>query len=158
LAAMCADGLSSRDWNPELVRQVEADVQSGFGCDATFGLLLAYYLGVGDVVRARAMVIRMRNHSDGTRIAYAFLLAVVDRDGRAARALLDTVKSRAWRKTYQYWCALAAACDAAGDMPGARVAVESARQVAAKTRAPLDDDDRQLLDAIEQRASLQDAA
>ncbi len=160
LAAMNADGLRPRDWNAELVEQIEMDVQNGLAQDDACGFLLAYYLGINDVIRARAMVGRLAktSDSDGIKFDHAFLVAIVDRDGKTARAILDTVTPKARGKTYQYWRAFASACDVAGDMQGARAAVQSARRVAARAKAPLDEDDRDLLDAIEKRASLPVAA
>jgi hypothetical protein len=151
-----ADTSNPKNWDPVLVAQVEDDVAAGSAPHLAYDLLYFRYMALADVVRARVVleqIARNVGETDFVRIDRAFFIAYVDKDGSQARSILSSVK-RGARGHYNYWRALAVACDALQDKTGALTAVRSARVILDKARAKVDDDDRQLLDAIEGRANM----
>jgi hypothetical protein len=150
LYVMRLEGVKAPDIERQIVEQIEADIRDGNLGNSGY-LLLTYYVTMGDLTRAHAIIERIvvTDVSDELRIDHAFLVAMVERNGDRARKILDAVKRSARGRSYAYWRAMAVALYMAGDKEAARAAVDSAKIVAARTNAPLDDQDRELLDTVE---------
>lgn len=148
------DGVKPVDWDIGLVRDVEA--LSGTPEEDAFRdqLLLNYYLSYGDLSRCRALAERhalsagAKSHT--MMVEYAFLIALLDKNGEKAKAALDELPRRVQGESFQYWRAFAVASYVSGDNVGAREAVAKARAFAKKGKSNPDQDDLALMSAIEQ--------
>ena len=152
LVAMHVDGgVKATDLNRDLTAQIENDIRDGSIPAGALALLLTHYLTIGDLTHAHAIIKRIviTDNSDAVKIDHAFIIAMVERNGPRALAVLDAIAPAARGKSYNYWRALAVAREAAGDLEGARAAAELARVVAGSTNAPLDDQDWALLDTLD---------
>lgn len=155
LIAMQIDGVPPAKWNPDLIAQIEMDAKTDLPFDVVFNLLYRHYLARGDVVRARMMLARIASPPGApawTRIAEAFFIAYIDKNGPDAQKILSEIQPA--QRDFAYWRALAVTRDLLGDRDGALAAVKTVRQIAARDRLPLDNDDLTLWSTIERKTEM----
>jgi len=148
------DGIAVRDWNPDLLRRLEADEAAGEEDRAVRDhVLVSYYEGRRETGRALSLLENSEAEKSGKHpaltIEKAFLAALVRRDVDLAAQLLDTIPSRLHQSYFPYWRAQSLVYALQGQTKLARSAARRARRLAKTHGDELDDDDESLLCAVE---------
>jgi hypothetical protein len=151
-------GVKPVGWDIGLVKRVEAFEGSPQENLLRDQLLLNFYLSYGDLSRCR-MLAERHALSAGTKspimmVEYAFLIALLDKDGEKAKVTLDELPGRMKGESFQYWRAFAVASYVSGDNVEAREAVAKALAFAKKGKLNPDQDDLAIMSAIEQDLQL----
>jgi hypothetical protein len=158
LTGMEIDGIPTRSWDPTLISEIEVDFRDDSDASHANMMLFSYYLGVGNVSKARIAVERLLKgeyaKSNFVRIEYAFLVALMDRDGSRALQILNTLTDESSRKTFNFWRARATACHASGDVFGTLAAIGEAKALIKPRTCEPDDDDYALFDRLEREATM----
>jgi Zn-dependent protease len=145
------DAIDPRKWNRELVAQVESDIATQSNDPVRDLLVVNYHLVGGDLLRVRNILAC----SPATRtmpalaVAYAFVTALVDRDAKRAGEVLANVPEWRAEKFFDYWRARAAIEVLRGQLDDATKSVKRARAVAKRTKVTPDEQDVELLAALE---------
>jgi hypothetical protein len=152
LHGLSIDGADPSGWSRDLIERI-AQARFTSPEDAIrFSVLFNHGLSRGDIRGAYDLIEQARNNASFGLLpyqsAYAFLIAMVERDADRAEAMLSLVPEKA-RADFGYWRARACVDALRGQHPQARESVAKALQWAKKSGARPDADDRKLFDAIE---------
>lgn len=143
------DGVRPKDWDPQLIAEVEANLASTKKRATCEWILVSHYLSGGKLKRARDLLDQSASKHPAFPIEHAFLIGLLDKDADRASAILDTVPARLRDSSFTYWRAKAVIHGLRGETAEARLAVQQARHKAKKTGATPDGDDNLLFAALE---------
>lgn len=154
-----ADEINPRDWNRELVAQVESDIANESNNPTRDLLVVTYHLATSDFPKARDILSRSPAtwRMPELAVEYAFATALVDREANRASEILASVPEWRAERLFGYWRARGAIEALRGQMNEAAKSVKRARTVAKKAGQTLDEQNIELLAAIE-RGELPDSS
>ncbi len=156
LAGMIHDGVPAERWDESALRDLAEDPSAD--PDDVDPLLLDYALAVADLEGARRVLERYvganPDRSVHYRCTYAFVIAMVDRDGTRAAEILDAVPEEAARKTFGFWRATAATAHLLGRRDETLAAIAEIRRIAPRLSARPDADDEAVFRAVERGEEL----
>ena len=124
-AANLCDGVSPDEWDKETIRYlINAPEENRKTTDP---ILAAYYLSDGNLEAARTVVRNLlpeRARDDPDMVCcYAFLVAILDRDSEAARAIMEPLPDKESIRAFEYWRARVVILWLDGDQAGVNEAL-----------------------------------
>lgn len=152
------DGRRPRDWDIELVRELERNAEAQ-QARYEFVLLYSHYFDCDDAGRARTALTRAVDKFgpiDALKVQDAFLAAFKESDFARARACLNSIKAKKARQTHSYYRAKSVLSLHDGDVVAADREAFLARKALKKW--PLaTSDDWEILDIIESKIAASSA-
>jgi Zn-dependent protease len=144
------DGLPVAQWDASRLNELAED--PSIDREVADSLLLSYALTVADLDAVRQILERtLAENPDADpedRCQYAFVIAMIDRDGPRAAEILDAVPREAVEESFTFWRAQAVTSHLLGTRDAALAAIAEARRVGERLGIWPDADDEAVFRAI----------